>query len=190
MIQKKKADIVIPEINKVKVGEVNPEKKEERKEENSTAASSINGDATRPASQKPKPKEPTPAPPTEVSTSLYLYKPIFTMKPAYIKYVEPVYDGYERFSFNEVNYEISEKDIKYLEKSGLNITHGEFEKVIDTFEKIIEGDQKKDQSKVYLVSQFLERVPKQPNGKMYANINRQILEAIYDQVIQFSLNSF
>jgi len=66
------------------------------------------------------------------------------MKPSYIKYVEPVFERNERFSFNEVNYEISEKDIKFLEKSGLNISFGGFEKVIDMFEKIIEGDQKKD----------------------------------------------
>jgi hypothetical protein len=74
------------------------------------------------------------------------------MKPAFIKFVEPIYDGYERFSFIEVNYEITEKDIKFLEKSVLNISYNDFEKVIDTFEKIIEGDQKKDQSKLYLVN--------------------------------------
>jgi hypothetical protein len=62
------------------------------------------------------------------------------MKRWFIKYIEPVYDGYENFSFNEVNYEITEKDLTYLNKSGLNISHAEFEKIIDTFEKIIVGD--------------------------------------------------
>jgi hypothetical protein len=62
------------------------------------------------------------------------------MKRCFIKYIEPVYEGYENFSFTEVNYEITEKDLMYLNKSGLKISAAEFEKIIDTFEKIIEGD--------------------------------------------------
>ena len=32
----------------------------------------------------------------------------------YIKYKEPVYEGFENFSFKEHNYEITNKDIKFL----------------------------------------------------------------------------
>jgi hypothetical protein len=39
------------------------------------------------------------------------YKPIFKMTPYYIKFKEPVYEGYENFSFAELNYEIADKDI-------------------------------------------------------------------------------
>lgn len=41
----------------------------------------------------------------------------------YIKFKETVYEGFENFSFNELNYEISDKDLKFLEHSGLEITH-------------------------------------------------------------------
>ena len=54
----------------------------------------------------------------------------------YIKYKENVYEGFENFTFNEVNYEYTEKDVKFLETSKLDITFPLFEKVIDTFEKI------------------------------------------------------
>ena len=54
----------------------------------------------------------------------------------YIKYKENVYAGFENFTFNEVNYEYTEKDVKFLETSKLDITFPLFEKVIDTFEKI------------------------------------------------------
>ena len=33
----------------------------------------------------------------------------------FIKYKEKVYEGYENFTFNEINYEITEQDIKFLE---------------------------------------------------------------------------
>lgn len=69
------------------------------------------------------------------------YKPIFTLPKFYIKYHESVYEGYENFSFNELNYEISQKDIRFLENSRktglLKITNHDFEKVIDVFEKIV-----------------------------------------------------
>jgi hypothetical protein len=32
----------------------------------------------------------------------------------YIKYKENVYEGYENFSYNENNYEVMQKDIKFL----------------------------------------------------------------------------
>jgi hypothetical protein len=57
-----------------------------------------------------------------------------------------VYEGFENFSFNELNYEIKQKDIKFINKSGelniLNITQSDFERVIDIFEKIVFVDQK------------------------------------------------
>jgi hypothetical protein len=57
-----------------------------------------------------------------------------------------VYEGFENFSFNELNYEIKQKDIKFINKSGelniLNITQSDFERVIDIFEKIVFIDQK------------------------------------------------
>jgi hypothetical protein len=71
---------------------------------------------------------------------LYNYKPIFALPCHYIKHKDPVYEGYENFSFNELNYEISDKDIRFIEYSGVEITHNDFEKVIDTFEKIVVTD--------------------------------------------------
>jgi hypothetical protein len=51
-----------------------------------------------------------------------------------------VFEGYENFSFQEVNYEISEKDIKFLKLTNLDITWADFEKVIDVFEKLVVTD--------------------------------------------------
>ena len=68
------------------------------------------------------------------------YQPIFKLPPSYIKHKDPVYPGYENFSFAELNYEITDKDIRFLKFSGLEITHHDFEKVIDIFEKIVEVD--------------------------------------------------
>lgn len=57
-----------------------------------------------------------------------------------------MYEGFENFSFTELNYEIKQKDIKFINKSGelniLNITQSDFERVIDIFEKIVFIDQK------------------------------------------------
>lgn len=41
-----------------------------------------------------------------------------------------------------MNYEITEKDIEFLKSSKLDITHEEFEKVIDFFEKIVASENK------------------------------------------------
>ena len=65
------------------------------------------------------------------------YKPIFKLPAHYIKYKEPVYEGYENFSFNELNYEVSEKDLKFLAAGLIDITASDFERVIDVFEKIV-----------------------------------------------------
>ena len=52
-----------------------------------------------------------------------------------------MYEGYENFSFAENNYEVQQKDIKFIQKSAayglLNISTSDFEKVIDVFEKIV-----------------------------------------------------
>lgn len=68
------------------------------------------------------------------------YKPIFKMPPYYIKFKEPVYEGFENFSFNELNYEISEKDLRFLNSGVIDITPSDFERVIDVFEKIVAVD--------------------------------------------------
>lgn len=91
----------------------------------------------------------------------------------YLKSKESVYQGFENFSFDEDNYEISEKDIKFLENSGLDITKRDFEKVIDVFEKIVELDS--NQSMQHLVNRFFEKAPKE-----YAlRTQKPTLEAIY-----------
>lgn len=43
------------------------------------------------------------------------YKPIFKMPEYYIKYKEPVYEGFENFSFAELNYELTDKDQRFLD---------------------------------------------------------------------------
>ena len=70
----------------------------------------------------------------------FTYQASFKLPSAYIKYKEPVYDGYESFSFNQMDYEIKERDIRFLEQSGLEITEQDFDKIIDTFEKIVARD--------------------------------------------------
>lgn len=72
---------------------------------------------------------------------LYNYKPIFALPTHYIKHKDPVYEGYENFSFNDLVYEITDKDIRFIDFSRLEVSHHDFEKVIDTFEKIVVTDQ-------------------------------------------------
>lgn len=50
------------------------------------------------------------------------YEKSFVLPKYYIKYLEPVYDGFENFSFEDLNYEIMEKDIKFLTRSEKNGT--------------------------------------------------------------------
>lgn len=104
------------------------------------------------------------------------YKPLFKMPACYIKNKEAVYEGYENFSFKENNYEMTQKDIKFLETSKANgqltMSHSDFEKVIDVFEKCVFLGE--SQSKDHLVSRFQEIVPE------YAQrISKQSLEYIY-----------
>ena len=87
---------------------------------------------------------------------LYNYKPIFTLPCHYIKHKDTVHEGYENFSFNELDYEITDKDIRFIEYSRLDITHHDFEKVIDIFEKIVVTDQ--IQSMVHLTTKLYEKV--------------------------------
>jgi hypothetical protein len=65
------------------------------------------------------------------------YKPIFKQPPHFIKYKEPVYEGYENFTFSELNYEVTEKDLKFLEESKLEVDVQDFELIVDIFEKIV-----------------------------------------------------
>lgn len=53
-----------------------------------------------------------------------------------------MYEGFENFSFGELNYEITEKDLRFLEANPqLGIAEADFERVIDVFEKIVVLDQ-------------------------------------------------
>lgn len=58
----------------------------------------------------------------------------------YIKYKEPVYEGYENFSFNQLNYEYNDKDLEFLKSCELQISVEDFERVVDVFEKIVVVD--------------------------------------------------
>lgn len=57
-------------------------------------------------------------------------------KHAYIVTVDQVYDGFENFSTKKVDYEIKDIDIEYIKDAKLDISHADFEKCIDAFEKI------------------------------------------------------
>lgn len=61
--------------------------------------------------------------------------------PFYLKQKEPVYEGYENFSFMENNYEVMQKDIKFVQiatkHNMLGISEQDFERVIDVYEKIV-----------------------------------------------------
>ena len=96
----------------------------------------------------------------------------------YIKQKEAVYDGYENFSFTENNYEVMQKDIKFLQIAGvhnlLDMRQPEFERVIDIFEKIVFIDQK--QSREHLVKRFAEVAPRE-----LQKIPPPALELIYNK---------
>lgn len=51
-----------------------------------------------------------------------------------------MFEGYENFSFQEVNYEITERDIRFIAYAKLKISQEDFVKVIDVFEKIVAAD--------------------------------------------------
>ena len=87
------------------------------------------------------------------------YKAVFKLPQSYVKEKEAVHEGYENFSFHELNYEIKEQDIKFLESSGLDISHHDFEIVIDVFEKIVVLDQ--TQAMQHLVARFYEKAQRE-----------------------------
>ena len=64
----------------------------------------------------------------------------FPLPSHFIKTKEIVFEGYENFSFQEVNYEITERDIRFIAYAKLKISQEDFEKVIDVFEKIVAAD--------------------------------------------------
>ena len=89
---------------------------------------------------------------------LYRYSPFFKLPQHYVKHMEVVYEGFENFSFKEVNYEITQKDIRFLEASHaqgqlLQVHQGEFERIVDTFEKFVFLGE--SQSRDNLVMKFL-----------------------------------
>jgi hypothetical protein len=101
------------------------------------------------------------------------YKPIFKLPAYYIKYKEPVYEGFENFSFNELNYEVSEKDLQFINSGKIDITAQDFERVIDVFEKIVVLDS--NQSLMHLQKRFYEKAP----VEYRARITSAHLETIY-----------
>ena len=112
-----------------------------------------------------------------------LYKKIFVLPPYYVKHQEPVYDGFENFSFEELNYEIMQKDIRFLEyceRTGaiVGLSHHDFERVVDIFEKLCSLGE--TQSKDHLVARFIEKAPREYVDR----ISRQTLEAIYLKVCE------
>lgn len=94
----------------------------------------------------------------------------------YIKYKEPVFDGYENFSFLQINYEITDRDLQWLEQSGLQISADDFERVVDVFEKITVVDN--NQSLNHLQTKFSTKVPQE----ITLRITPQVLENIYQKV--------
>lgn len=118
---------------------------------------------------------------------LYRYRPFFKLPHHYVKYLEPVYEGFENFSFNEVNYEIMQKDIRFLENSRAantplqSLTNQDFEKVVDVFEKFVFLGE--SPSRDNLVMRFIERMPKE----ISVRIPKEALEYIYQKVSWFLL---
>ena len=111
--------------------------------------------------------------------SLFNYKTIFYMPPFYLKQKDPVFEGYENFSFQETNYEVHQKDLAFLQLGEshnlLRVSQPDFERVIDVFEKIVYVDQK--QSRDHLVTRFCEVAPKD----LQARIPKGALELIYNK---------
>lgn len=95
------------------------------------------------------------------------------MPAAFVKFREPVYEGNEPFSFDTVDYEIKDRDLKFLSLANLDISHTDFEKVIDVFEKIVARDA--NQSLQHLMTKFYEKVSKEQTQR----INKSMLEVIY-----------
>lgn len=92
-----------------------------------------------------------------VPDKLYSYQLIFKLPLHFIKNQELVFEGFECFSFEETNYEISDKDIQFLRSNpDLVITQHVFERVIDLFEKVAVADH--DQSMATLTRRFYDKV--------------------------------
>ena len=86
-------------------------------EKTTSTTASVNGETVKTTAQttpKPQKAREVAAAAPEAIDSLYRYKPIFKQPAAYIKYKEPIYEGYENFTYEETNYEITERDIKWL----------------------------------------------------------------------------
>jgi hypothetical protein len=62
----------------------------------------------------------------------------------YIKHSDPIHEGYEAFTFDIVDYEITEADkvfiAKHLTQGDKGLSHLDFEKIIDVFEKSVAVD--------------------------------------------------
>jgi hypothetical protein len=196
LIHKKKTEILIPEIKTV--GPVTNESgsmpsaaidsKKASNEESASTSHSTNGDpalrplgpGAQPAPAAAKQAKPGAAPQQSMRDSQvesYLnYKPVFKQPLHYIKYKEPVYEGFENFTFAELNYEVSEKDLKFLESGVVECSVPDFERIIDVFEKIVALDQQ--QSLVHIMTRFYEKAPKD----IAQRIQKQTLEIVYQKV--------
>lgn len=115
---------------------------------------------------------------SQIDNMQYLnYKPIFKMPAHYIKNREPVYEGFESFTFSENNYELTEKDIAFFNSGQLEGLHlQDLERVIDIFEKIVMQDS--IQSLVHLQSRFFEKAPQDIRNR----VKKEHLEIIYQKV--------
>lgn len=66
----------------------------------------------------------------------FQYKKQDLPKHAYIVTIDDVYEGFENFTTKKVDYEIKDIDIEFMKAAKLDISHADFEKCIDSFEKI------------------------------------------------------
>lgn len=157
-------------------------KKSYNNEESASTSNSVSGETVikqiAPASQKSAAAKAASASAgcAEISDQQLNYQPIFKQPGHFIKFIEPVFEDYENFSFEELNYEVSNKDLRFLQHFKVDISVPDFERVIDTFEKLVVSEQ--NQSMVYLVSRFYEKVSKD----VASRIPKAILETIYSKV--------
>lgn len=96
--------------------EVNSGPKSKGNEESASTTNLSKGDGSAKTSPvKPGGAAEVAAKPAADENAIYRYKPIFKLPKYQIKYMETVYEGFEDFSFNEVNYEVTNKDLHFLE---------------------------------------------------------------------------
>lgn len=103
----------------------------------------------------------------------FQYQPIFKDKVAFIMNVPEVHEGYEDFTTQRVDYEIRDKDLQFMKLAGLKITPDEFEKAIDSFEKICK--MVKNENFKVIMSHWARLA----NAKDYKGLTEDVLDNIY-----------